>query len=51
MTAANTTEMVHQWYLCVIMVDFGSVKHNTRISVIIDGCVLLYRSKIDLYDE
>ena len=33
------------------MVDFGYVRHLAPVSVIIDGYMVLYRSKIDPGDE
>ena len=50
-TAATSTEMGRKWYLRAIMVDFGSVTHLAPVIVIIDGCMMLYRSKIDPGDE
>ena len=50
-TAATNTEMVRKWYLRAIMADFGSIRHRAPVSVIIDGCMMLYRSKIDPGDE
>ena len=50
-TAATSTEMGRKWYLRAIMVDFGSLRRRAPVSVIIDGYMVLYRSKIDPGDE
>ena len=43
--------MVGKCYFRAIIVDFGSLRLGTPVIVIIDGCAMLYRSKIDPSDE
>jgi len=44
-------KMVEKRYFRAIMVDFGSLRRRAPVSVIIDGYMVLYRSKIDPGDE